>query len=213
MGIPPFFSPEELQKFKEENAQYKNFWHSRGYSDCYNLDATSGYLTRSAPFVTPDGKKCKTADQYYKIRKMMPLLEKDGVCYGYYEVALLEDYNDPRDDFYKFFRREGYERDDVEYDEDYMKNIERTKEIYEKTGNVFRWRKGKLFYTERELINTYNYKYPTYRPIWQELSTGNWYFYDDVYLNDYGPYPNYLSAKKARLEKHKEILDKPRCTG
>ncbi len=171
MGIPPYMTPEENRRAAERIAHYKAFVASRGYVSCYEPDPSrpDRYLPRTRPFRAPSGKEYATAEEHFAAEGCMPGVEKDGVCYGYYEVGPLEGYIDPWDDETAFLESRGYFPPD-----DWLENNRKAEAFYEAHGFLPRWEKdGERFGHGQALVRE-NYTYPSGLtapgPVWKRRS-------------------------------------------
>lgn len=160
MGIPPYFSPEERQRMSECIAHYDKFVADLGYKNCYerNPEHPDWYLPREG-FKAIDGVVYKTAEDFYKGHGWYPCLEKDGVCYGLYEIGKLLNYIDPWDDECNFLLSRGYVRAKP-LDEDHMECIKKTEKFYHMNGFCPRWTKNDELFGHEQLLISEGYKYP-----------------------------------------------------
>ena len=62
--------------------------HLRGTHPAY--DDCNEY--RTGPFISPNGQSYETYEEFYEKTGQNPMLEKDGICYGLYEVLRKENW-------------------------------------------------------------------------------------------------------------------------
>ncbi len=159
MGIMPYHSPSEWIKLTADIQHGHDFITQRGYTDCYTED-WRGRRVRTTPFLAPNGVRYDTAQQMYEGYGKYPTLQKDGVCYNYYEALRLEGYVNPWDDENEFLKSLGYEKW-VPPHEDYLEQNKYLKDFYEKWGFVPRWieSEGGKISGHQELLDLHSYIY------------------------------------------------------
>lgn len=162
MGIFPYQTPEECKNMANHIQHYHDFCESLGYKNVYeiNPDNPNYYLKRIKPFKAPNGVEYVTAEEMYKGYGWYPGLEKDGICYGFYEIGRIHNYIDPFKDEAEFLEFKGYTRNFKGLSEDYLENNKLLREYYEKYGFVPRWEKDGKFFGHEQLLEKENYKYP-----------------------------------------------------
>ncbi len=162
MGLFGYFSPEEYSRMKRDISHYKEFFTLHGYKDSYTIDPENSdrYLPRNS-FITPEGIECKTADEFYKVHKWYPCLEKNGVCYGYWEPADIHCYVYPFQDEVKFLTDKGYARlDNHSYDLYLVQE-----QFYKENGYIPRWEKDGEQFGHGQLLKKEGYIYYGEPPI------------------------------------------------
>lgn len=154
-------TPEEKNSTKCRIEHYDDFCKNHDYHVCEKI-SDGIYIPRKS-YKCQDGVVYKTKEEFRRGTGWCPYYIKDGICYGLYEVAKIEQYLYPYDDEVKFIQDRGYERYSIidgGYYDNYYENYQKEKTYYEQHGFLPRWRKdGKLFSTEQILEND-GYAYP-----------------------------------------------------
>jgi hypothetical protein len=159
MGIPPYMSPPERARIDGEIAHYKKFCVDKGYKNCYEYNGLGEAKPRHR-FLSPEGIEYKTAEAFYKGHGCYPGYEKDGICYGLYEVGKIEGYVDPFYDEVAFLKSKGFIRYFKTLSDDYMENNNLLEKFYKEHGYVPRWEKDGQTFGHEHLLIREGYVYP-----------------------------------------------------
>jgi hypothetical protein len=148
MGILPYQSPEEQLEISKNIAQYSKFITALGYTE-----VTTG------PYTDIHGRTHQTREQFYKTTGWYPLLTKNNIHYGYYQVAEIEQYIHPYDHECEYLTKHGYELI-PNLSEDYEDNNKLLEQYYKEHGYCPRWEKHGKYYGHRQALTIENYVYP-----------------------------------------------------
>lgn len=155
MGILPYQTPVENKRMDRSIQHFKDFCKLKGYEVLFDR----GFGPHPcSPWLGKNGKTYTDRELFRKDNGWYPYLIKDGVCYGWYEPATLDNYKDPYQEECKFLESQGYTHSG-DIIEDYIENINLQRAFYEKYGWLPRWKKDNVMEGHIELLLKLDYKY------------------------------------------------------